>query len=333
MAPKPIAPTETPQPSQDAAWAEAHKKLKDWTTRFHAAIGNRDAYAKAHVGFLREFERLYEEVRGSNKRSIVPYVEPIFNHSASQGYQPGVHYIPLLTGLTAFCQMKPPPSWTAPPDQFDKSPTPTLPPIASTSVPNPSPPTIIPPAPAPDANAKKRTTPSNAKRPGARGKPIPTPAPALAGKPAPTPAGKLAPTPAPAPAPAPAVKPPAKQKAPKAASKEKFKSKEFVQESSEEYHESDAGDAVRVNKPKSRNEAIDPKADPQPTKCTTCEKGGMLCLINPATVGDQSPACWECSYGKRKCSLCTKRTGGARKRKPVQVVPGEVGELACKWAF
>ena len=173
---------EVPQAPSDAAYSESHRKLKDWTTRFYSALSNSEGYAKVHQTFFREFEKLSDEVRGSGKRSIVPYIAPVFNHTASQGYQPDIHYDPLFQGMSAFCQNLPPPSWVAPPDQFDKSPTPTLqslPPLPpaptkpnpgakpSQLAPAPSPRPIVPPAKSkakvdkpPKAIAPTRTEPT-----------------------------------------------------------------------------------------------------------------------------------------------------------------------------
>jgi len=61
---------------------------------------------------------------------IIPYVAPVYNHIASQGYQEDVHFEPLWQGLFAFCNKQDIPAWKAPPDQYDWSVSPTIPPAS-----------------------------------------------------------------------------------------------------------------------------------------------------------------------------------------------------------
>ena len=122
--------------SSDSACAMIQWQLKDWTTRLYSALGNSESYAKLHMGFFREFKQLSDKVCGSIKHLIVPYVKAVFNHMALQGYQPHIYYEELFQGMSMYCQNLPPPTWVPPPDQFNRSPTPTLqalpPPLTAT---------------------------------------------------------------------------------------------------------------------------------------------------------------------------------------------------------
>ena len=51
--------------------ADAHQRLKDWTTQFYTAIRNAKGYVKAHLALFREFEKLSDKLWGSGKRSII----------------------------------------------------------------------------------------------------------------------------------------------------------------------------------------------------------------------------------------------------------------------
>lgn len=295
------------------AHAEGHRKLKAWTTRFHAALSDAEGYAKLHHGLFREFEGLSDEVRGSTKRSIIPYVEAIMNHTASQGYQESVHYEPLFKGLSAYCTNLPPPLWIAPPDQFSKSPSPTLPP------PPPAPrktmPTIaanrtIPPRPVPKkpsqipapvphntASPSPHTNEATTKGKGRADKPIKRDGPSTVA------------------ADAIHVKHLPKGK------KRAKQSKEFVELTTDA--EKDSSDEEK--KPPGQ---VNQK---EPVKCVTCERDGHPCMTNPSTVGNVSPACYECFQRKRKCSLCLKPAGESRKKKTaVTVAAGAPGELTSK---
>lgn len=303
---------ETSQTTKDAAYAEGHLKLKDWTTRFYKELNDSEGYAKVHKTFFREFEKLSDQVRGSGKRSIVPYIAPVFNHTASQGYQPDIHYDPLFQGMSAFCQNLPPPAWVAPPDQFDKSPTPTLQPL----------PPLPPSAPKmPNAIAKpptRRTQPV----------PAPSPPPVAPSNKSKGKADKTTSKEKPAKEPAPSrTKPPAKDKVAPKSTKPK-KSNEYVEDETTDGERRD----VAASDGEGRVEESKPK-DKEAVKCVSCEKDGNPCLVNPSTIDNASPACYECFTAKRKCSLCKR---GGRKKKPVAVPPGGVGELSCKsspWNF
>lgn len=288
---------EVTQAASDSAYAEGHRKLKDWTTRLYGALNDSEGYGRVHMNFFREFEKLSDQLHGSNKRSILPYVASVFNHTASQGYQPDIHYDALFQGMSAYCQNQPPPTWTPPPDQFDKSPTPTLPlsaPQQSTQLPTPAQPAPVPPPTpiAPAAKSKKADKATSKEKPApGRSKPV------------------------------------AKGKAPAKPMKQK-QSREFVDDSTDgEYRDGDTSDGGNAGETK--------PLDRELVKCSSCEKDGHPCLINPSTVNKSSPACYECFSSKRKCSLC-KKTEGGRKRKPVAVAPGAAGELTRKslpWKF
>ena len=292
-----MIPTKTQQTQRE--------QLKEWTARLYTALNDREGYGRAHMTFFREFEKLSDEARGSKKRSILPYVEPVFNHTASQGYHPQLHYDALFQAMSAYCQHLPPPAWVPPLDQFDRSPTPTLPP----SVPKKSSPTpIAPVAKSKKADKTRKDVPTTS-----REKPAPSskekPAPSTSTQ-KPTPTQKDAPT---------QTKPMAKGRAPAKPIKLK-PSNAYVDDSSDrEIELSDGGNLAGETKPLQK----------ELVKCNGCEKDGNPCLINPSTVNKESPACYECFMGKRKCSLCKKAEGG-RRRKPAAVAPGAAGELARK---
>ena len=117
--------------------AEGHCRLNQWMMCLYAALNNENTYEKAHLSLFREFEVLSDLVCRSEKPSIIPYIEAIFNHTMSQGYQQDVHYQPLLQAMAAYCNKAPPPIWVAPPDKYSWSLTPGLPPL-------PKSPTLIP---------------------------------------------------------------------------------------------------------------------------------------------------------------------------------------------
>lgn len=288
-----IQPTpRSTETASDAAYAEGQRKLKEWTAKLYNALNDSEGYGEVHRGFLKDFENLSDQVRGSTKRSIIPYIESVFNHTASQGYQHDVHYDPLFQGMSAYCRQLPPPTWVPPPDQYDKSPTPTLPPL-------PAPPSI-----------KKKNQSQPVPGAGTSSTPIGPPAAKSRGKAGPKDKSQkdLVST---------QNKPIPKSKAPQ---KPKL-SKEFVEDTSDgEYKAGDSDEANAESKPVNR----------ELVKCTGCEKDGSPCLVNPATVGSKSsPACYECFSSKRKCSLYKRSTEG-RKRKAVAVAPGAMGELSGK---
>lgn len=56
---------------------------------------------------------------------LPPYT---YNHTASQGYQPDVHYQPLSEAVSNWCLKQPVKDWKVPPDQYSCSTTPVIPP-------------------------------------------------------------------------------------------------------------------------------------------------------------------------------------------------------------
>ena len=120
-----------------ARHAEGHCRLNQWTMCLYAALNDKDMYEKAHLSLFRKFEVLSDLVHRSEKLSIIPYVEAIFNNTASQGYQQDVHYQPFFQGMVAYCHKAPPPIWVAPPDKYSWLPTPGLPPLPKSSTPIP----------------------------------------------------------------------------------------------------------------------------------------------------------------------------------------------------
>jgi hypothetical protein len=318
-----MAPTTQQTASNTTGHAEGHRRLRDWTTRFHAALSDTEAYGKVHHGLFREFEQLCDEVRGSDRRSIIPYVDAIFNHTASQGYQQAVHYDPLFNGLVAYCKNLPPPIWVAPADQFDKSPTPTLPPIPKETSRSPS--RTIAPRPLPKklshnpAHIPKAAGPAQPTKTGKQATDMPQAGPGpgtiAKGKGRADKAVKRGATSMPATATV-HVK-----HLPKGKKRSKL-SKDWIDITTDD-EEKESSEEEKKSVPSANQK--------EPVKCVTCERDGHPCMTNPSTVGNVSPACYECFQRKRKCSLCTKPAGESRKKKTtVAVAAGSAGELTSK---
>lgn len=134
------------QPSVNTKPAQSHDSLvSTWGKTLWTAIAKESTYALGHDQFFKEFDSLREAAQAnkSTKITLLNHVAPIYNHIASQGYQPNIHYKPLKDAVFNFCNKMPVAEWTGPPDQFSRSPSPNLAVLAPT-LPNPLPETNSP---------------------------------------------------------------------------------------------------------------------------------------------------------------------------------------------
>ncbi|KAF8816190.1 hypothetical protein BYT27DRAFT_7248499 [Phlegmacium glaucopus] len=123
-----MASTST-QPSGNSKSAQTHDSLVlSWGKRLWTAIAKESTYALGHDQFFKEFDSLRDvaQANKSTKITLLNHVAPIYNHTASQGYQPHIHYKPLKEAVFNFCNKMPVAEWIGPPDQHSQSPSPTL---------------------------------------------------------------------------------------------------------------------------------------------------------------------------------------------------------------
>lgn len=106
------------------------KEVKAWAEEVWGAVRNKESYARQHDHFFKAFDRLRDEIQSTqdpilhDHRCLINHVAPIFNHTASQGYQPHIHYQPLCEAVTQWCLRRSVKPWKAPADQFSRSPSP-----------------------------------------------------------------------------------------------------------------------------------------------------------------------------------------------------------------
>ena len=197
--------------------------------------------------------------------------------------------------MLAYCQNLPPLSWVTPPDQFDKYPTPTLPPHSPIKLPA----VLEQSAPRPPlAAAKGKGRADQASSSKAKVQKDLAPAHSKT-----TAKGKAAVRHA-------NLKP-----------SNKF-SNNMSDDNDKGGDSTDGGNKVIQVKLK--------PVDKELVKCANCKKDGNPCLINPCTVGKVSPACYECFMAKWKCTLYKRSLAEGQRRRPVGVATGMVGELSCK---
>jgi len=105
-------------------------KEKDWAKRLWIAVSKEGKYNAVHGDFFKEFNKIRDEAQalGIAKVTMVDHVAPIYDHTASQGYNAHIHYKPLREAVSNFCESRPVADWRAPPDQFSRSSSPVLPP-------------------------------------------------------------------------------------------------------------------------------------------------------------------------------------------------------------
>jgi hypothetical protein len=147
------------------------------------AVQKESAYPPQHNHLFEKFNELRDAIKSTDDprlqdhRCLVNHVAPIYNHTASQGYQPLIHYRPLADAVSAWCLKKPVKHWDAPPDQWSPSASPAIPPRPITP-PQPPKPTT-PPRPKPrivsrPAPASSSTVPNPAPTKTPTPKPAPT---------------------------------------------------------------------------------------------------------------------------------------------------------------
>ena len=103
-------------------------KVFDWGKRLWSAVKKEGKYSKAHEGFFKDYVKLRDEAqalkpRTSTNLTMFDYVAPVYNHVDSQGYTAQIHYQPLREAVSNYCEGKPVPSWTPPPDQLSRPPS------------------------------------------------------------------------------------------------------------------------------------------------------------------------------------------------------------------
>ncbi|KAF8798750.1 hypothetical protein BYT27DRAFT_7264614 [Phlegmacium glaucopus] len=124
-------PSKSAQPSKAKMGAAEQQKYNTdvvgWAKKLWGAMKD-GSYAPDHQDFFDEFNRLHDTSEGSQstKTTMLDHVAPIYDHVASQGYQPDIHYQPLKVAVSNFCTNKPVTKWVGPADQWSRSPSPTL---------------------------------------------------------------------------------------------------------------------------------------------------------------------------------------------------------------
>ncbi|KAF8816822.1 hypothetical protein BYT27DRAFT_7206963 [Phlegmacium glaucopus] len=124
-------PSKSTQPSKAnmgaAEQQEYNTDVVSWAKKLWGAIKD-GSYAPDHQDFFDEFNRLCDTSEGSQsmKTTMLDHVALIYDHVASQGYQPDIHYQPLKDAVSNFCTNKPVTKWIGPPNQWSRSPSPTL---------------------------------------------------------------------------------------------------------------------------------------------------------------------------------------------------------------
>lgn len=145
MAPKTTQQPHTGPHPNDSRIVE---EVREWAKQLWTAVQNQKTYVVHHDHLFKEFDRLRDAIKSTREpilhdhRCLVLHVSAIYNHTASQGYQPEIHYKPLSEAVTQWCLQKPVKVWQAPPDQHSRSASPAIPP-------EPKPVTPVAPKPKP----------------------------------------------------------------------------------------------------------------------------------------------------------------------------------------
>lgn len=113
-------------------------QVTKWAKRLWSAI-KEVTYKEAHEDIFKEFEKFRDAAQGRDdaKVTMLDHVTLIYNHIASHGFQPHIHYQPIKDAVSRFCERKPVADWKGPQEQLSRSPSPNQEPI-------PSPPKISP---------------------------------------------------------------------------------------------------------------------------------------------------------------------------------------------
>lgn len=105
-----------------------------WAKDVWSAVQKESTYGSQHDRLFKEFDRLRDVIklagdpRLQDHRCLIFHVAPIYNHTASQGYQADIHYQPLSQAVSQWCLKQPVKPWKAPPDQYSPSASPKIPP-------------------------------------------------------------------------------------------------------------------------------------------------------------------------------------------------------------
>ena len=153
----------------------------DWSKRMWNAVQVTEDYEPSHKTLFDEFDHLRDQAKSSgdpllqDHRSLLRHVAAIYNHTASQGYQPTIHLAPLRQAVHNWCLERPVEHWKAPPDQQSRSPSPAMPP-PTPAVPPPAVPPSAPrglkvPAMVPQGNFKPTSKPAPTTTDKGKGKP------------------------------------------------------------------------------------------------------------------------------------------------------------------
>jgi hypothetical protein len=280
-----------PQPTNNAITAtQAHDAVvKNWAKRLYEAIKDGKTYEARHDQFFKEFDELRDaaKVSGSTKVSMLNHVAPIYNHLASQGYQPGIHFAPLQQAVYNYCQSKPVADWTGPPDQWSRSPSPTVT-LQTPNVINPPPPTkSTETLNATDAAPLQKSKATN-----------PRPVSEATNPP---PASK-------------------KPQAPKSSDVPKIPrmtvtktvfgtNTEKASEQSVQSDNEDSEEEANVKPGRQRKSLPSTHGlSLHMNKCYRCDKYGHRCHVNPKTMSIPLSSCFECNFWKTSCSATGRMT-------------------------
>jgi len=225
---------------------------------------------RLHETLFKKFNQLRDTVKSScnpifhDHRCLIHHVAAVYNHTASQGYQPNIHYQPLCDAVQNWCYKRAVDHWNAPPDQHSRSASPVLPPD--------------PPANhAANLGPKRAANPPAAPRPTVARPPSMTVTPAPPSKPAATKPDKGK----------------GKQTAKAAQAKPPPTSPEFIEEDDDE---------VKPDPPPKTLPPTDDFEEHDP-KCNRCHKIQHGCHVNPNGTSAAATACFECNHYKVRCSL------------------------------
>ena len=89
------------------------KTVTNWSKEVWSAVQGTEDYETRHDTLFQEFDHLQDQARSSRDPllqdhwCLLLHVAPIYNHTASQGYQPTIHLEPLRKAVTNWCLSKP----------------------------------------------------------------------------------------------------------------------------------------------------------------------------------------------------------------------------------
>lgn len=125
-----------PAAPEDVLLVEA---VSRWAEEVWKAVQKGEEYTRLHDALFKKFDDLRDGIKSSRNpilhdhRCLIHHVASIYNHTASQGYQPSIHFEPLCTAVQNWCYQRQVSHWNAPPDQHSRSASPVLPPDPPTN--------------------------------------------------------------------------------------------------------------------------------------------------------------------------------------------------------